>query len=142
MSEITVSSNPIFVEISERPLVHQGHPCITLRLMDQLHQRPDGKAQQRLEVAHENLAVKQAQTDTLARAALAQAESNHGYYAVLGYLKLIGREVSVGEAARHGKRLTALCNARGCKVNRVRDTRHGYVNTYPESILDEYFRQS
>jgi ORF6N domain len=37
-------TSPAFIALSERPLLYNGQPCITLRLMDQLHERPDGTA--------------------------------------------------------------------------------------------------
>jgi hypothetical protein len=38
-----------------------------------------------------------------------------------------------------GKTLTGICERRGLSTGRVRDPRFGYVRTYPESVLRDYF---
>jgi len=75
----------------------------------------------------------------VAQAALDTFSSNHGYYSVLGYARLRGWEMPVERAARHGKKLTGICRNLGVEVHRVRDTRYGRVNVYPESVLEQYF---
>lgn len=75
----------------------------------------------------------------VARAALGQSTSNHGYFTVLGYSRLHNREMPVAEASVHGRRLSALCESRGIAPNRMNDPRFGWVNSYPESLLCEYF---
>lgn len=75
-----------------------------------------------------------------AGAALHQSTSNHGHFTVLGYARLRGWEMPLATAARHGKSLAALCAARGIATGTMTDPRFGQVNTYPESLLDEYFR--
>lgn len=74
-----------------------------------------------------------------ARAALDQANGNHGYYAVLGYARLRRWDMTLSEASAHGRQLTALCRTRGIEVRRVSDPRFGEVNIYPQTLLDEYF---
>ncbi len=78
----------------------------------------------------------------LAQAAMKQADANHGYFTLLGFAVKRRMEMPVGVAGQHGKRLTAICAQRGIPVHHVNDTRWGLVNTYPESILEEYFRDA
>lgn len=75
----------------------------------------------------------------LAAAAVAIHTSNHGYYTVLGYARLLGREMPKEEAQRHGKELSAICRGEGHAIHRQRDGRYGEVNSYPESVLRRYF---
>ncbi len=75
----------------------------------------------------------------LAEAAIATANSHYGYFSVLGYCKLRNRELTVAEAAAHGKRLTAVCGQAGIRIERISDPRFGRVNVYPESALRAYF---
>jgi hypothetical protein len=75
----------------------------------------------------------------VAQAALATAHSNFGFFSVLGYARLRGKELTVAEASRHGKKLTAICRQAGLRVGHVRDPRFGLVNIYPESVLRDYF---
>jgi hypothetical protein len=77
--------------------------------------------------------------DAKAEAALRRADGNLGYVSVLGYFARSGREVSTGQASKHGKALTALCRSLGMEVRQIADERHGFVNSYPESVLREYF---
>ncbi|AMV25457.1 hypothetical protein VT84_13750 [Gemmata sp. SH-PL17] len=77
-----------------------------------------------------------------AQAALHQSTSNHGYFTVLGYSRIRNREMPVTQAAAHGKKLTALCNSRGIRTSTMTDPRFGVVNTYPETLLREYFGDS
>jgi KilA-N domain len=79
------------------------------------------------------------EVEAKADAAMKRAESNYGHYSVLAYYNLRGREVSVGRASAHGKRLTAICRTQGLPVHVLRDPRFGEVNTYPESVLKSYF---
>jgi hypothetical protein len=48
-----------------------------------------------------------------AEAALRTVEGNYGYFAVLAYAKLIGKELDYAQASMHGKRLTAICRNKG-----------------------------
>lgn len=74
-----------------------------------------------------------------ATAALHQSTANHGYFTVLGYSRLRSREMPIAQASAHGRKLTAMCVQRGVTVGRMTDPRFGEVNTYPESMLAEYF---
>lgn len=76
-----------------------------------------------------------------ADAALHQADSNHGYFSVLGYARRHNRELPVAEAARHGRSLTGICRQSGVEVHQLTDPRFGRVNAYPQSVLDAYFAQ-
>ena len=75
----------------------------------------------------------------LAQAVMAKVEANHGCFSILGFARLRNMEMPVSEASKHGKKLTAMCAERGIEIQRLTDPRFGIVNTYPESILEEYF---
>jgi hypothetical protein len=77
--------------------------------------------------------------DHKAEAALQAAHNNHGHYSVLGYSRLCGLVMTLAEASRHGRQLTAHCRSIGQPIGTVRDPRFGYVHTYPEPVLEEYF---
>jgi hypothetical protein len=77
----------------------------------------------------------------LAQAAMAKAESTYGYFSVLGFAKTRNVEMPVSEASKHGKNLTAICVRRGIQVQKLKDPRFGEVNTYPKSVLEEYFTE-
>jgi len=72
-------------------------------------------------------------------AALCQAESNHGHFTVLGYCRRTGRELTIKQAQQHGRSLSAICRDRNIHVGQMSEPRYGSVNTYPESLLAEYF---
>jgi hypothetical protein len=80
--------------------------------------------------------------DGLAKAALAANTNNHGYFTVLAFVRLLGREISLRESQEHGKKLTAICKQSGTKMGKMCDPRFGKVNTYPESVLEGYFGES
>jgi hypothetical protein len=75
----------------------------------------------------------------MAQAALDTSRSNFGYYSVLAHARLRGMELTVAEASRHGKKLTAICRQAGLRIGQVRDPRFGLVNIYPESVLRDIF---
>lgn len=97
-------------------------------------------AQANLATAQASLETRQADTQRLAEAALATAECNHGMFTVMGYANIIRRPMTLQEASIHGRALSRICRQRGIDKSRVRDTRCGFVGAYPESVLDEYFR--
>jgi P22_AR N-terminal domain len=75
----------------------------------------------------------------VATAALCQATMNHGHFAVIGYSRLMGREMTLAEASQHGRELSGICRTRNIRIGNMTDPRFGRVNTYPESLLREYF---
>lgn len=67
-------------------------------------------------------------------------KSPGGYkYTILGYAKILGREISTAEASGKGKRASALCRQRGIELESTRDPRFGTVQLYPESVLKVIF---
>lgn len=96
----------------------------------------------RVVVPDERVRVVDAKADAagvVAEAAKKCGHGNHGYGSVLGYCERDGREVSTAEASAHGDCLTRICSQQGVRVQANHDGRFGSVNTYPESVLDEYF---
>lgn len=112
----------------------------TLALIHQ--QQSQLQVVERLYIGQMEHAQRLTRVEAVADAALAVSRSNHGYISVLGYARLRRWEMPVENAARHGKRLTAICFGLGCTIGKVRDERFGSVNTYPESVLSEYFAQN
>lgn len=76
-----------------------------------------------------------------ARAALDHVENNHGYYAVRAFARIHRWEMPEAVAATHGRRLSAMCRERNIRIGQVKDERHGYVGSYPETLLAEYFAE-
>jgi hypothetical protein len=74
-----------------------------------------------------------------ADAAFGAATNRHGFFTVLGWLRLNGRTVTVAEAGQHGRRLSAICRQASIAVHEVSDPRFGRVNCYPEEVLENYF---
>lgn len=77
--------------------------------------------------------------DRTAQAALDITRNNHGYMQVLGWAKLVGRELTEQQASVHGKAVSRICRERGLNIDRQWHERYGYVNKYPCSVLREYF---
>lgn len=76
----------------------------------------------------------------LARAALETVTDNHGYYSILAWLKFQDRSISEREAAQHGRMLTGAYEAEhGKKPPRVKSGKWGFINLYPESLLESHF---
>lgn len=136
----------------ERNLLMMQQTCAALieqrRRQVAIERRQQELARQQAETQQQVAAVRGAVADTHAlalcaantsRAALDHVENNHGYFAVRGFARLNGWEMAEPEAARHGRNLSALCRDRGISIGRVKDERHGYVGSYPESLLCEYF---
>lgn len=97
--------------------------------------------QSALEVRVEGVAERAECAVALAEAAARTGESNYGYFSVLAYANRIKRLLPVAEASAHGKKLTGICRAAGIPVHRTSDPRFGYVNLYPESVLETYFAE-
>jgi len=74
-----------------------------------------------------------------ANTALATAERNHGWFSVLAFYRRKGVELTIGEAGCHGRQISATCKIRGIQPQQIADPRFGSVNTYPESMLEEYY---
>lgn len=58
------------------------------------------------------------------------------YFTILAYASYKGITVDLTAAKDLGKRATALSKEQGMPIDRVKDPRFGYVNSYHESILD------
>jgi prophage antirepressor-like protein len=83
--------------------------------------------------------VKSDSASVRAEQAFQRAESNHGYFSVMGYARLCNIKVDWKEAAKHGGALTKLAKGLGSHIGSISDPRFGKVNTYSETLLDEYF---
>lgn len=71
-------------------------------------------------------------------AELDRFKNGMGYwYAILGYAKLKGVQLSLSQASQFGRQATALCRQHNIVPETVTDPRFGKVNTYPEYILQQ-----
>ena len=61
------------------------------------------------------------------------------YVTVLAYGRSRHIDLPRSDAQRHGKALAAIHRARGIKIGRVPDERHGQVNAYRIDVVEEYF---
>ncbi len=59
------------------------------------------------------------------------------YCTVRGYCKLNRIRISEGEAKSLGTKAGKICRQKGYSIEKVRDERHGTVNSYPIEVLDE-----
>jgi hypothetical protein len=75
----------------------------------------------------------------VANAAMAAHTNRHGYFTVLGWMRLHNRTTTSQEAARHGRRLASICRESGAPIHDVHDARYGTVHAYPEAVLESYF---
>jgi prophage antirepressor-like protein len=75
--------------------------------------------------------------ETIAVAARDRADSNYGMFSILGYLRLLRKDAPLAEAAKLGRRASALCRAEGIEVPKVRDPRFGEVGVYPQHVLEQ-----
>lgn len=71
--------------------------------------------------------------------AFKRAECNLGHFSVQGYCARTGRECDLPKASKHGRALTKICKGLGIDMGKLADPRFGYVNSYPETILKNYF---
>lgn len=65
--------------------------------------------------------------------------SESGFYTVMGYGTLIGRRVTITEAAIIGKKAAAMSRGIGVQIGTTKDERFGKVNIYHEDVLAEAF---
>ena len=65
-----------------------------------------------------------------------------GSFTIKAYANLNGVKVNREQAARLGKRASTLCRQHGITPGRTRDETFGYVLNYPESILEQVFKEA
>lgn len=64
--------------------------------------------------------------------------NGHGqWYSIVAWWNIQGREISLKEASRLGRKASSLCRKHGIAPETVKDPRFGKVNLYPESILSQ-----
>ena len=69
----------------------------------------------------------------------AHQDSHDGYFTIRGYAFIKGLKIDLRDAQRLGKLAGHKCREEGLEISKVKDTRFGYVNAYPECILDVIF---
>ena len=62
-------------------------------------------------------------------------------YSIMGYARLCKKNICLNEANALGKRATKQCKELGLSIGHIRDSRYGLVNTYPEQVLEQVFRE-
>ncbi|MBF0508055.1 MAG: ORF6N domain-containing protein [Deltaproteobacteria bacterium] len=68
--------------------------------------------------------------------------ANTDFFLVRGFCKLHGIRDDEAEAARRGKRAASLSKSLGFMIGKVKDQRHGSVNTIHEDVLRQVFSDS
>jgi anti-repressor protein len=68
--------------------------------------------------------------------------SDSGNFTIKAYARLKGVSLDREKAAKLGKYASKLCRQRGVTPGRTRDETFGYVLNYPESILEEVFKEA
>lgn len=84
-------------------------------------------------------AVKQVIQPVAKKPALSPKKEPKYYYSVVGYAALKDVFLGIKKAAELGRKASALCRAKGIKIEEIPDPRFGRVKTYPESVLKEVF---
>jgi hypothetical protein len=59
------------------------------------------------------------------------------YYTVRGYCNINRIKISEGEAKSLGTKAGKVCRQKRYPIGKVKDERHGKVNSYPIEVLDE-----
>lgn len=62
-------------------------------------------------------------------------------YSIMGYARLCSKYICLNEANALGRIATKKCKETGLSIGSTRDSRYGLVNTYPEHILEDVFRE-
>jgi phage anti-repressor protein len=62
-------------------------------------------------------------------------------FTVHGYAAYCKKRIAITEASQLGKMATATCKEQGQPIGHVKDARFGLVNTYPEQILYQTFKE-
>ena len=66
--------------------------------------------------------------------------SDLNYFTIAGYCSLIGKKISLTEAAKYGRKATYLCGQNGYITGVIADPRFGKVKTYPKEVLQEVIK--
>jgi hypothetical protein len=72
---------------------------------------------------------------------LPQGNISTQYISILGYSRKQGRTIPLNVANVLGSRAARICRHEGIVIGRVPDERWGEVNTYPEEIVADVWRQ-
>ncbi len=80
-------------------------------------------------------------TDRLHRLESLTVSSCVSDYSIMGYARLCNKRICLNEANALGRIATKKCKEMGLSIGNIRDSRYGLVNTYPEYILEDVFRE-
>ncbi len=69
----------------------------------------------------------------------AEVTRHDGMFTIRGYAAYKGLPLTLKEATRLGRLAAKMCAEHALDIDKVRDTRYGYVNAYPECILEVVF---
>lgn len=64
------------------------------------------------------------------------------YMTIMGYAILTHVQVSLTTAAAIGRKASKICKEKGYTIDKIKDPRFGLVGSYPESVLEEVFKQT
>lgn len=86
--------------------------------------------------------VKQGQTDGRLDEIEAKINTRPNYFTVIGFAVSNKLNLTMSRAKELGKMATQKCRELGLEIEKVKDTRFGFVNSYPTSVLQEVFSQA
>lgn len=95
------------------------------------HERRIGAIESKQSTADNRIAVLEAKVST-----------RPSYFTVVGYAVLNGLNLTMAKAKEFGKLATQKCKELGLEVEKVSDTRFGFVNSYPDIVLQDVFSQA
>jgi hypothetical protein len=61
-------------------------------------------------------------------------------FTVAKYAFLKGIDIDINTASKLGRKAAAICKRKKIKIDTIPDERFGFVNTYPEDVLIEVFK--
>jgi hypothetical protein len=85
--------------------------------------------------------LKQIQTDDRVLKLESKVNTRPNYFTVIGFGITKGLSLTMAKAKELGKLASTKCRELGYEVEKVKDTRFGFVNSYPDVILQEVFNQ-
>ena len=72
----------------------------------------------------------------------AKISTSPSYFTVVGYAVLNKLNLTMSKAKELGKMATNKCKELGLEIEKVKDARFGFVNSYPTIVLREVFSQA
>jgi anti-repressor protein len=102
------------------------------------------QAKMALEQEKKITAIEEKQTEIINKFKVIEDKINEnpGYVAVLGYCNIKGIKLPNERLLKLGKQAAEICRDEGYEIGKTNHSHFGYVNTYPESVLDRVFEMN